>query len=72
MQSGNSMLASSEQPLQLDWIVLFNSIYNVLDEYVTPIRYCGTLIEVNRQLRERDVEAPVKQTWYQAFVEEKK
>lgn len=72
MQSVKTVSSWWKQPLQLDWIALFNSVYNLLNEYVTPNRYCGTLIEVNRQLRERDVEASVKQTWYWASVEEKK
>lgn len=38
MQSVKSLLDRSEQPLQLDWIVLFNSVYNVFDEYITASR----------------------------------
>lgn len=68
MQRVKTVSSWWKQPLQLDWIALFNSVYNVLNQYVTPNWYCGTLIEVNMQLREKDVEAPVKQTWYWASV----
>lgn len=33
-----SLSASDEQPLDPDWIALLNSVYSVLDQYITPSR----------------------------------
>lgn len=63
MQSVRTMLAPGENNpyslIELRSLIQFTTYWMSMS---LPNRYCGTLIEVNRQLRERDVEAPVKQT----------
>lgn len=60
------MLSPGKQPLQLNSIVFKFCLQNIRVYHSHQV-LC-TLIKVNRQLRERNVESPVKQTCYWAFV----